>query len=289
MRTPRFHCPQAIHGLARGTRVELPPAAAHHALRVLRLADGDPIAVFSGHGGEYEAVLETARGKAAHARLDGFHAEDRAPQIDVHIQQAVVASEKMDWMIEKAVELGARSITPVLAERSVVRLSGERADRRVAHWQALAIAASEQCGMNRLLEVRPVCAMELACTQIPVPGSLCCLLSPEGECTLTEAVPAALHAAARAGHALSLTLLVGPEGGFSLRESAQAREHAYRALRLGPRVLRTETAALAALATVRAIADDFRTVPGPGPGRAFESCLPPAQPGATARAHTETP
>jgi len=131
--------------------------------------------------------------------------------------------------------------------------------------------------------------MEVACTQIPASGSLFCMLSPESEYTLTETVPVALRAAAVAGQAFTLTLLIGPEGGFSSREFAQAREHGYQALRLGPRVLRTETAALAALATVRAIADDFRAVPDPGPGRGSESCLPPALPGATARAHTETP
>jgi addiction module HigA family antidote len=118
MLTPRFHCPQATPGLARGTRVELPDDAAHHALRVLRLREGHPVSVFCGHGGEYEAVLEAARGKSAQVLLGTFHAADRAPRVDVHVQQSVVATEKMDWVVEKAVELGARRFTPVLAERS---------------------------------------------------------------------------------------------------------------------------------------------------------------------------
>ena len=100
MLTPRFHCPQAVPGLARGARVELPPDASHHALRVLRLREGQPVAVFCGHDGEYEAVLEPGRGKSAQVLLGAFHAADRAPRIDVHVQQSVVATEKMDWVVE---------------------------------------------------------------------------------------------------------------------------------------------------------------------------------------------
>jgi len=253
MPTPRFYCPQAVPGLARGARVELPTAAVHHALRVLRIPDGGAIIVFSGEGGEYEARIEVTSGKAAHASLQRFRAVDRFPRIDVHIQQAVVATEKMDWVVEKAVELGARSFAPVLAERSVVRLSGDRAEKRVAHWQALAVAASEQCGLNRLLAVHPVASIETGCAGPHADGATLCMLDPRGECSLTDlvlALPAPV-----------LTLLVGPEGGLSDREAAQARAAGYRPVTLGPRILRTETAALAALATVRAIADDFRFPP----------------------------
>ncbi|MCE2946553.1 MAG: 16S rRNA (uracil(1498)-N(3))-methyltransferase [bacterium] len=268
MLTPRFHCPQAVPGLARGSRVELPPDAAHHALRVLRLGEGQAVAVFCGHGGEYEAVLEAARGKSAQVLLGTFHAGDRVPRVDVHVQQAVVATEKMDWVVEKSVELGARWFTPVLAERSVVRLTGERAGRRAAHWQALAVSASEQCGLNRLLEVRPVQSLEAACGEAQAAGCLRFMLHPEGERSLTLELSAAVEAAkgdAAAGGAaagalssvLSLALLVGPEGGLSPRESALARAAGYRPVTLGPRILRTETAALAALAALRATIDDF--------------------------------
>lgn len=256
MLTPRFHCPQAMPGLARGTRVELPEDAAHHALRVLRLREGHPVAVFCGHGGEYEAVLEAARGKSAQVLLGTFHAADRAPRVDVHVQQSVVATEKMDWVVEKAVELGAHRFTPVLAERSVVRLSGERAAKRAAHWQALAVSASEQCGLNRLLEVRPVQALDAACAGPHDEGALLCLLEPEGERSLTQEF-AGFFTEPATGAARSLVLLVGPEGGFSPAEAALARAAGYRPVTLGPRVLRTETAALAALAALRATVDDF--------------------------------
>jgi len=299
MLTPRFHCPQAVPGLARGSRVELPPDAAHHALRVLRLGEGTAVAVFCGHGGEYEAVLEGARGKSAQVLLGTFHAADRVPQIDVHVQQAVVATEKMDWVVEKSVELGARWFTPVLAERSVVRLSGERAEKRVAHWQALAVSASEQCGLNRLLEVRPVRGLDALLSECSTEVGLRFMLDPEGERSLTSELVAAFgdlaggdglqRAAGRPGLAagaglaglvgaplplaslsltslspaslspasLSLALLVGPEGGLSPGEAARARAAGYRPVTLGPRVLRTETAALAALAALRATIDDF--------------------------------
>jgi 16S rRNA (uracil1498-N3)-methyltransferase len=115
MLTPRFHCPQATPGLARGTRVELPDDAAHHALRVLRLREGHPVSVFCGHGGEYEAVLEAARGKSAQVLLGTFHAADRAPRVDVHVQQSVVATEKMDWVVEKAVSSGIPPVQRALA------------------------------------------------------------------------------------------------------------------------------------------------------------------------------
>jgi len=262
MLTPRFHCPQATPGLARGTRVELPDDAAHHALRVLRLREGHPVSVFCGHGGEYEAVLEAARGKSAQVLLGTFHAADRAPRVDVHVQQSVVATEKMDWVVEKAVELGARRFTPVLAERSVVRLSGERAAKRAAHWQALAVSASEQCGLNRLLDVRPVQALDVACAGPHDDEALLCMLDPEGERSLTQEFSGFLAEPAT-GAARSLVLLVGPEGGFSPAEAALARAAGYRPVTLGPRVLRTETAALAALAALRATVDDFILPPPP--------------------------
>ncbi len=256
MLTPRFHCPQAVPGLARGSRVELPPDAAHHALRVLRLDEGQAVAVFCGHGGEYEAVLEAARGKSAQVLLGTFHADDRVPRVDVHVQQAVVATEKMDWVVEKAVELGARWFTPVLAERSVVRLSGERAAKRAAHWQALATSASEQCGLNRLLEVRPVQTLDAACSDQGLADTLKFMLQPGCERSLTSELIAAFGGA-RTPAPRSLALLVGPEGGLSPGESARARAEGYRPVTLGPRVLRTETAALAALAALRATIDDF--------------------------------
>jgi RsmE family RNA methyltransferase len=170
--------------------------------------------------------------------------------------RALLDGKHPERVVEKAVELGARRFTPVLADRSVVRLSGERAAKRAAHWQALAVSASEQCGLNRLLDVRPVQALDAACAGPHDDGSLLCMLDPEGERSLTKEFSDFLAEPAT-GAARSLVLLVGPEGGFSPAEAALARAAGYRPVTLGPRVLRTETAALAALAALRATVDDF--------------------------------
>ncbi|NTV11970.1 MAG: 16S rRNA (uracil(1498)-N(3))-methyltransferase, partial [Zoogloea sp.] len=152
---PRFFC-QA--GLVPETEITLPVAVAHHADRVLRLAVGDAITLFDGAGGECEGVL-TALGKAASARLGPRIAVERESPLAVTLVQALASGDKMDWIVQKAVELGAAGVQPVAAERSVLKLAGERAEKRVAHWREVAVSACEQCGRNRLPEVGEVLSL----------------------------------------------------------------------------------------------------------------------------------
>lgn len=237
----RFHFPDRLPA---GGEVVLPEALAHHALRVLRLRDGEVLVLFDGAGGEVAARL-VVRGKTAVAVLGERSAADRESPLQVVLVQALATGDKMDWIVQKAVELGVAAIQPVQAERSVLRLGGERADKRVAHWQQVAVSACEQCGRNRIPEVRPVQALgqwlashHEACNY---------LLAPGGVSGFTDAPrpSAGVH------------LLVGPEGGWSEAELAAADAAGCQRVSLGPRVLRTETAGLAALAVVQARWGDF--------------------------------
>jgi 16S rRNA (uracil1498-N3)-methyltransferase len=226
---------------------ELPEAAAHHAARVLRLADGDTVVLFDGRGGEYEArlvILERGRVSA-----ETGERSDRECESPLHITlvQAISSSDKMDLTIQKAVELGVAAIQPVFSAKSLVRLSGEREAKKLAHWRRIVIAACEQCGRNRLPEVREAMTVE-ACSRSASETALRLLLSPEGNAGLKAVKP-------KAGQAI--VLAAGPEAGFSDSEAQVLQRAGFVPLRLGPRILRTETAALAALAALNALAGDF--------------------------------
>ena len=237
----RFHFPGRLP--AAGT-LELPDALAHHAVRVLRLRDGDRIVLFDGEGGEAEATLQV-RGKAAWAQVEARREVDRESPLQIVLVQALASSDKMDWVVQKAVELGASAIQPVQAERSVLRLVGERADKRQAHWQQVAVAACEQCGRNRIPEVRPL--QPLTHWLADHRDALTYVLAPGGAASFgDESAPqGAVH------------VLVGPEGGWSDAEMAAFDAAGCRRVRLGPRVLRTETAGLAAIAALQARWGDF--------------------------------
>jgi 16S rRNA (uracil1498-N3)-methyltransferase len=233
---PRFYCPQP---LLVGAIVELPEAVAHH-LNVVRLQPGAALTLFNGEGGQVRAtLLETAKRRAS-ARIDAHDAVEVELPYAVTLAQGLPEGAKMDWIIEKAVELGVAAVQPLAARRSVVRLSGERAEKRHAHWQGVIEAASEQCGRNRLAQLAKVedfsrwLAASSAC---PAPRIL---LSPRADRSLADW--------ARAAGPQPLTLMVGPEGGFTADEEDAALAAGALALSVGPRVLRTETAALAALA-----------------------------------------
>ena len=143
---PRFHCPTP---LATGAELELPPGAARH-VQVLRLQPGDALTLFNGDGGEFDAsVLKMGRSDVQ-VRIGAHHPIEREAPRAVHLLAGITANERMDWLVEKATELGVASITPLVAERSVLKLKGERADKKIAHWQAVAVAACEQCGRNRV-------------------------------------------------------------------------------------------------------------------------------------------
>lgn len=216
--------------------LELPAAAARH-IQVLRLRPGADLALFDGDGGEWRARL---LGAGRVELLDHAAVERELPQ-RVTLALGMPANDRMDWLVEKATELGAAALQPLVTRRSVLRLSGERAGRRVAHWRAIAIAACEQCGRNRVPEIAPVreFAAWLAQLDAPRPGSeRRVLLSP-------DAAPGA--AAAPLAAAESALVLSGPEGGLSEAEEVAARDAGFVAATLGPRVLRADTAPLAAL------------------------------------------
>ena len=236
---PRFFCPQS---LAAGLVADLPEAVAHH-LHVVRAQPGAVLTLFNGEGGQYSATLLEAGKRRASVRVDAFEAVDVELAHAILLAQALPEASKMDWIIEKAVELGVAGIAPLAAQRCVTRLSGERLDKRHAHWQAIIVAASEQSGRNRLATLAPLDDFN---RWIARPASAPrILLSPRGSLTL------AAWAGARA--AQDVTLMVGPEGGFAPAEEEAALAAGAIALAMGPRVLRTETAALAAAATLQAI------------------------------------
>lgn len=236
---PRFHCPQP---LASGATVDLPESVAHH-LHVIRMQPGEALTLFDGRGGQYAATLLEIGKRRASAAVGAHEAREVELPYAVTLAQGLPEGSKMDWIIEKAVELGVARVEPLAAQRSVVRLSGERAEKRHAHWQGVIVAASEQSGRNRLAGLAPVAEVgRWLAAPSPVPRIL---LSPRATTSLADW--------ARANPPQALTLMVGPEGGFSGEEEDTALARGALALSVGPRVLRTETAALAALAMLGGI------------------------------------
>lgn len=227
----------------------MPREQAHHVARVLRLAAGAALTLFNGDGAEYDAVVTAVGKSAASVKIGERRPVDRESGLEIVLGQALSSGERMDYTVQKAVELGAAAIHPLAASRSVVRLDAERAAKRVAHWQSVAIAACEQCGRNRVPPVTPVATLEswLAQHGARHAGALRMLLSPLAETRLRD-LPAPCG---------TIVLLAGPEGGFTPEEEARARTGGYTPVRLGPRVLRTETAAVAALAAMQALWGDF--------------------------------
>jgi 16S rRNA (uracil1498-N3)-methyltransferase len=243
MTTPRFYCPEI---LAQSGTAELPEQAAHHAARVLRLQAGDRVSVFNGRGGEGEARITDIGKRHVTVEIVAWHGVERESPLQVLLAQAISAGEKMDFTLQKAVELGIDHIQPLASERSVVRLSGERAEKRVAHWQGVVIAACEQSGRNHVPEVAPISPLlDWLGSQDGSESRL--MLSPTAEVGLRD-LPKPIG---------NITLLIGPEGGLSPSEAEAAQRYGFTPVRLGARVLRTETAALAALAAMQTLWGDF--------------------------------
>lgn len=242
MNLPRFYCREA---LAPGARIELPAPVARHAVRVLRLPPGAPMILFDGRGGEYLAHIERIERDRVLAELADWRDVERESPLAVTLVQALQAGEKMDFTIQKAVELGVRDIVPVESRRSVMRLSGDRAGKRVAHWQGVAASACEQCGRNQVPLVAPLEKLENWLAR-PADGALRLMLAPDAEWTLAELSPASC-----------IQLLIGGEGGLDPQEVIAACQAGFQAVRLGPRVLRTETAGLAGLAALQLLWGDF--------------------------------
>ena len=234
---PRFHCPVP---LAAGATLELPPAAARH-VQVLRLQPGDAITLFNGEGGQWQATIERMGRSDVAVRVETFEAIEREPARRVHLALGMPANERMDWLVEKAAELGVASLQPLHTAHSVLRLTGDRATKKQVHWQSVAAAACEQCGGNRVPAVQPVAdlAAWLRASE-PIAPLRCVLSLAEGTRPLAEVLrdqPAEAP----------VLFLSGPEGGLSPPEDAAARAAGFVPVTLGPRVLRAETAALAAL------------------------------------------
>lgn len=246
MNLPRFFCPVP---LSADVTVDLPDNAARHACRVLRLRTGDDLVLFDGRGGEYVArIAELGRDRVKVDLLEWRDVECEAP-VSVTLVQALQSGEKMDMTVQKAVELGASRIVPVSSRRSVVRLEGERALRRIEHWRGVAVAACEQCGRNRVPEVAVLEKLERYLGQPTDKEVLRLMLAPGSAQTLGRIAPPKPGA--------KIELLIGAEGGLAPEEIELARAAGYVSVRLGPRILRTETAGLAALAAIQCLWGDF--------------------------------
>lgn len=242
-RVPRFFCP---HPLTSGVRLPLPESAGHHAVRVLRLGPGAVVQVFDGEGSEFRARILRVDRDAVTVELDAPVTPAAESPLAITLVQGISSGERMDYTLQKSVELGVVAIQPVATERSVVRLAGERAEKRRAHWQRVVIGACEQCGRARVPPVAPILAFADWLSRSAEAGQGL-LLAPEVERRLsTLQRPAG-----------PILLLVGPEGGLTPAERALAIGRGFTPVRLGPRILRTETAALAAIAAMHALWGDF--------------------------------
>jgi 16S rRNA (uracil1498-N3)-methyltransferase len=237
MRLTRVHIDEP---LAPSSRVTLRGAAANHMRRVLRLGPGDEITAFDGRGGEYEARIEGLSKDAVVVAIGAHRALERESPLAITLAQGVSRGERMDLVVQKATELGVRQIAPILTERTVVRLDSKQSDSKRRHWRAVAIAACEQCGRNTVPEIAAPATLATFLSSLE-PGATRIVLSPGGGAKVRD-----LKVTGTA-----LVLLIGPEGGLSEAEHLAASGAGFRMLNLGPRVLRTETAAIASLAAIQ--------------------------------------
>lgn len=241
MSAPRFFIQQE---LAAGAELELSAEAANH-VRVLRLQPGQAITLFNGQGGEYSATLLTLERRRVWVRIETHHAQDAESPLNITLIQGISKGERMDFTVQKAVELGVSTIQPVFTEYTVVQLNSERRSRRQQHWQNIAIAACQQCGRNTIPDILPPLPLQEVWATLPAAQQRL-VLDPEGQQRLRDLTVAS-----------SIALLVGPEGGLSEAEVSAAETEQFSRLRLGPRLLRTETAGPAAIAALQALHGDL--------------------------------
>jgi 16S rRNA (uracil1498-N3)-methyltransferase len=255
MALPRFYCPEKM---SVGQVIELPANVAHHALRALRLEQDDGLILFNGDGGEFHAAIVRITKHGAAVVIEKYLDIERESPLVITLAQAVCANEKMDWIVQKGVEMGISRIQPLVTKLSMVRLSAERAERRMKHWQQIVISACEQCGRNRIPRILPLISLpgwlgaqigECKDLNNSMPRYPCFILSPTAKKGLRD-FPGSPPITA-------LTLLVGPEGGFTPEEEAAAAVAGFIPLRLGKRVLRTESAALAAVSAMQTLWGDY--------------------------------
>ncbi len=242
MPTPRIFLPVP---LAADRVVELDDNARRHVVQVLRLRAGDRIVLFNGEGGEYPATIVEAGKRSVQARIDAFTDIERESPLVVHLGLGIAKGERMDFALQKATELGVTRITPLFTERVVVRLDERRLAKRLEHWHGVIVAACEQSGRNRLPRLHPAARLDDW------------LASRDEACRLFLDPRAGQALPDRARPQGAVALAIGPEGGFSAPERTGLREQRFAGVRLGPRVLRTETAALTALAAVQLLWGDL--------------------------------
>lgn len=236
MRIPRIYTGQALQA---ESTFELESGPSQHIARALRMQVGDALVLFDGRGGEYPATITSLSKKHVSVSIGPYREQDVESPLSIHLGIAVSRGERMDWVVQKATELGVTEITPLFSERTEVKLKGERADKKLRHWQQIAISACEQCGRNRVPPIQPLGGLDqwLGSVQAQRKFVLHHRSDPQAD----------------AGEApTSIALLVGPEGGLSAEEIGAAESAGFLPLRLGPRVMRTETAPLAALAILQA-------------------------------------
>lgn len=244
MRIPRIH---VDYDLRPGREVPLPDQAGEHVARVLRLERGAPLILFNGDGYEFDAALASLAKHAVTAEVGEKRVVERESPLPITLAQAIARGERMDWVLQKATELGVARIVPIVTERTEVKLDAERAERRMAHWRGVIASACEQCGRNHLPELESPQAMDRWLATLGDAPALRLALLPEGDVGLRQ-FPQMENGA---------ILAVGPEGGFTANDVALLTQAGFHGLRLGPRILRTETAGVAALAALQALFGDF--------------------------------
>ena len=225
--------------LAAGESCNVGGSAANHIMRVLRLREADALTLFDGRGGEYGARIAGFRKDSVQVEVKEHRDVERESTLNLTLAQGISRGERMDWVMQKATELGVTRIIPVITERTMVKLDERQADRKLEHWRAIVVSACEQCGRNRVPEVilpqvyiEAVRSIDTAVTRV--------LLSPTGTLRARDL-----------GEPASIAILIGPEGGLSDKEQEAAIGAGFQPLRMGPRILRTETAAIAALAALQ--------------------------------------
>ena len=236
MRVPRIYEPQP---LSAGAVLTLGEDGANHVGRVLRMQTGQELMLFNGQGGQYPATILEVGKKQVQVQLAELDPSEVESPLHIHLGQVISRGDKMEFTIQKSVELGVNTITPLFSERCGVKLNGERLDKKLEQWQKIAISACEQCGRNRIPEIRP--AMELAAWLAEPTEELKLNLHPRAPYSINT-LPEPSH---------GIRLLIGPEGGLSTAEIEQAREQGFADMLLGPRVLRTETAGLTAITALQ--------------------------------------
>ena len=245
----RFYHPESI---SIGQHIALSNNNSHHALRVLRLKAGDTVTLFTGQGAEYVARIETSDKSVITVQVMEYFTHNRESPLKIELAQAVCVNEKMDWIIQKAVELGVSHIQPIITKRSIVHLSGERSTKRLLHWQKIIIAACEQCGRNRLPQIEPLITLHEWLSRKKIMAADCeirLMLSTRTEQRLRDISPLPPEA--------GIVICVGPEGGFTVEEEKAMSHTQFTPVHLGKRIFRTETAALAAIAALQTLWGDF--------------------------------